>query len=92
MDLNEIARREAEYLRALPATVTLSGATITLAQAHSMFVVECLGEDRFLIGHEPPPMTGGFQTQVTSQPRVEVNRKELLDRARAWARSNRLAS
>jgi hypothetical protein len=91
MTPNEIAKREAEYLRVI-ATATVDGATVTLAQTHSMFVVECLGEDRFLIGHEPPPMTGGFQTRVISQPRVEVNRKELFDRARAWARLNRLAS
>jgi hypothetical protein len=91
MTLNEIAKREAEYLRVI-ATATVDGATITLAQTHSMFVVECLSENRFLIGNEPPPMTGGVQTRVVSEPRVEVNRKELFDRARAWARSNRLAS
>jgi hypothetical protein len=91
MDPHEIARREAEYLRVI-AAATVDGATVTLTQAHSMFVVECLGEDQFLIGHEPPPMTAGFPTRVISQPRVEVNRKELFDRARAWARSNRLAS
>ena len=91
MTPNEIAKHEAEYLRVI-ATATVDGATVTLAQVHSMFVVECLSEDRFLIGNEPAPMTGGVQSRVTSQPRVEVNRKELFDRARAWVQSNRLAS
>jgi hypothetical protein len=91
MTPNEIAKRECEYLRVI-ATATVDGATVTLAQAHRLFVVECLSEDRFMIGHEPPPMMGGFQTRVASEPRVQVNRKELYDRARAWARSNRLAS
>jgi hypothetical protein len=91
MDPTEIAKREAEYLRVI-ASATVDGATITLAQTHSMLVVECLSEDRFMIGHEPPPMSGGFPTRVLSQPRVQVDRKELYDRARAWAQSNRLAS
>ena len=92
MNSNEIAKREYEYLRTLPATVTVDGARIMLAKAHSVFVVECLSEDRFLIGNELPPTTGGVPTRVITQPRVEVNREELSDRARAWAQSNRLAS
>jgi hypothetical protein len=91
MTPNKIAKHEAEYLRVI-ATATVDGATVTLAQAHRLFVVECLSEDRFMISHEPPPTAGGFPTRVVSQPRTQVNRKELYDRVRAWAQSNRLAS
>jgi hypothetical protein len=89
MTPNEIAKREADYLRSLPATVTVDGATITLAHDRGTFEIECLSEDRFMIG--PSPTKGGVQVRVT-EPRVEVNRRELFDRARAWAQSNRLAS
>ena len=88
MTPNEIAKRECEYLRVI-ATATVGGATITLTHDRGTFEIECLTEDRFMIG--PSPMKGGFQARVT-EPRVEVNRKELFDRARTWAQSNRLAS
>jgi len=86
---NEIAKREAEYLHALPATVTVNGAIVTLTNDRETFEIECLSEDRFLIG--PSPMKGGLQVQVR-EPRIEVNRKELFARARAWAQLNRMAS
>lgn len=92
MNMDEIAQREAEFLKALPATVSVEGAIITLALPGSFFVIECLGADRFLIGHELPPTAGGVQVRVPTQPRVEINRTELFRRAREWALPNRLAS
>jgi hypothetical protein len=89
MTPSEIAKREAEHLRSLPATVTVDGATITLTHDRGTFEIECLSEDRFLIG--PSPMKGGFPVRVT-EPRVQVDRKELFDRARKWAQANKLAS
>lgn len=89
MTPNEIAKAEAEYLHALPATVTVDGAIITLTNDRGTFEIECLSEDRFLIG--PSPMKGGFPVQVR-EPRVEMTRKELFNRARAWAQPNRMAS
>ena len=89
MTPNEIAKREADYLRSLPATVTVNGATITLAHDRGTFEIECLSEDRFMIG--PSPMRGGVQVRFT-EPRVEVSLRELIDRARTWAQSNKLAS
>lgn len=89
MTPNEIAKREAEYLHSLSATMTVDGATITLAHGRGTFEIECLSEDRFMIG--PSPMRDGVQVRVT-EPRVEVNRRELFDCARTWAQSNRLAS
>ncbi len=67
MTPNEIAKREAEYLRSLPATVTVDGARITLAHNRGTFEIECLSEDRFLLG--PSPMKGGVKVQVR-EPRV----------------------
>jgi hypothetical protein len=89
MTPDEIAKQEAEYLRSLPATVTVDGAKITLANDRGTFEIECLSEGRFLLG--PSPMKGGVQAQVR-EPRVEVNRKELFDRARIWSQANRMAS
>jgi hypothetical protein len=86
------AQDEYEFLRAmLPATVTitLSGDVITLTQAGAAlpFVIECSG-DRFLIGQ---PKRGGMQVQV-SEPRVELSRAEMRQRALNWHRTNKLAS
>jgi hypothetical protein len=89
MTLSEIAKRVAEYLRSLPATVTVDGAAITLTHERGRFEIECLSEDCFMIG--PSPMKGGLQARVL-EPRVGVNRKELFDRARTWAQSSRVAS
>jgi hypothetical protein len=85
MNPDQIARREAEFLMALPATVSVDGATITLASSGGQLVIECRSEDRFLIGY--PPTKGGFPVQGTSQPQVELTRAELFNRAREWARS-----
>jgi hypothetical protein len=87
MTPNEIAKREADYLRSLPATVIVDGATITLAHDRGTFKVECLSEDRFMIG--PSGVKNGFQARVT-EPRVEANRKVLFERARTWAKSDGL--
>jgi hypothetical protein len=87
MSLHEIARSEAEYLRvALPAViVSVDRTIIALSQpgAALPFVIECMGQNRFLIGY--PPTTGGFPTQVTSQQRVELSQAEMRSRANACA-------
>lgn len=75
MTPNEIAKREAEFLRSLPATVTVDGARITLAHDRGAFEIECLGEDRFLLG--PSPMKGGLQARVL-EPRVEGQSKRTI--------------
>ena len=38
------------YLRALPATVTVDGATITIAQPGRTLTIEAINDDTFLIG------------------------------------------
>ena len=85
MSTHEIAAAISEYLRALPAKVTVDGAMITLEQAGRTLTIEAINEDSFLIG--PSPTRGGFPTQVTNMPRVQVNRAELFRRANAWARA-----
>jgi hypothetical protein len=93
MSLRGIACGEAEYLRvALPAaTVFLDRTIITLTQPGALpFVIECVDQNRFLIGL--PPTKGGWPTQAISQERVELSQAEMRSRASAWARSNRLAS
>jgi hypothetical protein len=80
---NEIAKNLAEYLCALPATVTVDGAKIRLTSSRGVFQIECVSEDWFLIG---PQMTKGhFQTHVTNGPRAAVNRKQLFARVLAWS-------
>jgi hypothetical protein len=84
MSTHEIAAAISEYLRALPATVTVDGAMITMEQPGRTLTIEAINDDSVLIG--PSPTRGGFPTQVTSMPRVPVNRAELFKRANAWAR------
>lgn len=86
------AQDEYEFLRAmLPATVTItvSGDVITLTQSGAAlpFVIQCRGE-RFFIGQPTP---GWIQVQV-SEPRVELSRAEMRERALNWHRTNKLAS
>ena len=83
MTPNEIAKDIAEYMRALPATVRVDGAMVTLANDRGTFEIECLSDDKFLIG--PSPLRGAIQAEITPTPRVGVDRKELFVRARAWA-------
>jgi hypothetical protein len=48
---NDIAKREADYFRSLSVTITMSGATIRLANGRgATLVVECLGPDSFTVG------------------------------------------
>jgi len=85
-NLNEIARREAERLIELPATVSVNGAIIKLVQPGRVFVAECTDEDSFLVGYEEPPTSGGFPVRVLTLPRVKVSRSEMVARANQWAR------
>jgi hypothetical protein len=86
MSTHEIAAAISEYLRALPATVTVDGATITMAQPGRTLTIEAIYDDTFLIGPQPS-RGGGFQTQVTDTPRVSVDRAELFKRTNAWVRA-----
>lgn len=86
MGTRKIAETTSVYLRALPATVTVDGATITIAQPGRTLTIEAINDDTFLIG-PPPSRGGGFQTQVTDTPRVSVDRAELFKRANAWVRA-----
>jgi hypothetical protein len=93
MSLYEIASSEAEYLRtALGVIASVDATIITLSQPGLALplVIECVRQNRFLIG--PPPTRGGWPTQAISQKRVELSQAEMRSRACVWARSNRLAS
>jgi hypothetical protein len=84
MDFEKAARLAANYLRALPATVTVDDSIITMSLPGRALRIEAIGDDAFLIG--PSPTRGGVQVQVTDLPRVQVNRAELLKRANEWVR------
>ena len=85
MSTHEIAAATSEYLRALPATVSVDGAMIAMEQPGRTLTIEAINDDSFLIG--PSPTRGGFQIQVTGMQRAPVNRAELFKRVNAWARA-----